>query len=88
VIETHGGEALYSAVKSLMHAVRTEDNEAQQDAAHRMIQLAKPWTNRQRSESKLANEKPLIRIPKDNAHLIDLLWPEEEQAHPKTLMER
>jgi len=44
--ETHGTEALYSAVKSLMHAIRTKDQDAQQNTAHRMIQIAKPWTIR------------------------------------------
>jgi len=39
VMEKHGAEALYSAVKSLMHAIRTKDEEAQQDAAHRMIEI-------------------------------------------------
>jgi len=42
VMEKHGAEVLYSTVKSLMHAMRTKDEEAQQDAAHRMIQIAKP----------------------------------------------
>jgi len=42
VMEMHGADALYSAVKSLMHAIRTEDQDAQQDAAHWMIQIAKP----------------------------------------------
>jgi hypothetical protein len=88
VMEKHGAETLYSAVKSLMHAIRTKDEEAQQDAAHRMIQIAKPWTIRRWSESKLANGKPLVRIPKENAHLVDLEWTEEEQAHLKTLVER
>jgi len=88
VKEKHGADALYSAVKSLMHAIRTEDEEAQQDAAHRMIQIAKPWTIRRWSESKLANGKPLVRIPKENAHLIDLEWTEDEQAKLKTLVER
>ena len=37
VMEKHGTEALYSAVKSLMHVMRTEDEDAQQDAAHRII---------------------------------------------------
>jgi len=37
VMEMHGADALYSAVKSLMHVIRTEDQDAQQDAAHRMI---------------------------------------------------
>jgi hypothetical protein len=88
VMEKHGADALYSAVKSLMHAIRTEDQEAQQDAAHRMIQIAKPWTIRRWSESKLANGKPLVRIPKENAHLVDLEWTEDEQAKLKTLVER
>jgi len=37
VMEMHVADALYSKVKSLMHAIRTEDQDAQQDAAHRMI---------------------------------------------------
>jgi len=37
VMEKHGAEALYSAVKSLMHAIRTEDEDALHDVAHRMI---------------------------------------------------
>jgi len=80
VMEKHGAKALYSAVQSLMPAIQTEDQDAQQDAAHRMIQIALPWTIRRRAESKLANGNPLIRIPKENAHLVDLEWPEEEQA--------
>jgi len=71
-----------------MHAIWTKDKEAQHDAAHWMIQIAEPWMIRQSSESKLANGKPLIRIPKDNAHLIDLKWTEEEQAQLKTLVEK
>ena len=46
VMGKHGTEALYSTVKSLMHAIRTKDDEAQQNAAHRMIQIEKPWTIR------------------------------------------
>jgi len=72
VMEKHGAEALCSAAKSLMHAIQTKDEEAQQDAAHRMCQIAKPWTVRQWSESKLANGKPLVQIPQEKAHLIDL----------------
>ena len=74
VMEQHGADALYSAVKSVMHAIRTEDEEAQQDVAHRMIQITKRWTIRRWSELKLANGKPLVRIPKENAHLVDLEW--------------
>ena len=43
VMEMHGTDALYSAVKSMMHAIWTEDEHAQQDAACRMIQITKPW---------------------------------------------
>jgi len=84
----HGAEAQYSAVKSLIHAIWTEDQDSQQDAAHRMIQIAKPWAIRRWSESKLANGKPLIWIPKENAHLVDFQWTEDEQAQLKTLVER
>jgi hypothetical protein len=88
VMEMHGADALYSAVKSLMHAIQTEDDEAQQDAAHRMIQIAKPGTIWRWSEWKLLNGKPLVRILKENAHLVDLEWTEVEQAKLKTLVER
>jgi hypothetical protein len=37
VMGKHGAEALYSTVNSSMHAIRTKIEEAQQDAAHRMI---------------------------------------------------
>jgi hypothetical protein len=88
VMEMHGADALYSAVKGLMHAIRNEDQDAQQDAAHRMFQFAEPWMRRRWSEEKLANGKPLVRILKQNAHLVDLKWTEDEQAKLKTLVER
>jgi hypothetical protein len=53
-----------------------------------MIQIAKPWTMRRWSESKLTNGKPLVQIPKENAHLVDLEWTEQEQAELKTLVHR
>jgi SNF2 family DNA or RNA helicase len=46
VMEKHSANALYSAVKDLMHAIRTEDEDTEQDAAHQMFQIAKPWTIR------------------------------------------
>jgi len=88
VMEMHRADALNSTVKSLLHAIRTEDQDTQQDAAHRMIQIAKPWTMRRWSESKLANGQPLNPIPKENAHLVDLEWTEDEQAKLNTLLER
>jgi hypothetical protein len=74
VMEKHGAEALYSTVKSLMHAIWTKDKEAQQNAAHQMIQIAKPWPISRQPGSKLAKGKQLIQISKENAHLIDLEW--------------
>jgi len=88
VMETHGGDARYTAVKSLLHAVRTEDLDTKQDAAHRMIHIAKPWTIRRWSDSKLANRKPLVWILMENAHLFDLEWTEDEQAELNTLLAR
>ena len=88
VMGKHSASALNSAVKSLMHAILTEDEEAQQNAAHGMIQIARLWTIRRWSESNLANGKPLIRIPKQNAHPVDLEWTEDEEAKVQTLVER
>jgi hypothetical protein len=88
VMEMHGADALYSPAKSLMHAIRTKDEHAHQDAADQIIQIAKPWTNRRWSELNIANGKPLVRIPKENAHLVDLEWTEEEHAKLNTAVER
>ena len=55
LMERHGAEALYCTVKSLMHPIRTDEEVAQQAAAHRTIQIASPWTIRRWTESKLAN---------------------------------
>jgi len=88
VMKKHGAEALYSTVKSLMHAIWTRNEEAQLNAAHRMIQIAKPCTIRRWSESKIADGKQHTRIPKGNAHLMNLEWTEDEQANLKTLVER
>jgi hypothetical protein len=88
VMEQHGADALFSTVKRLMHAIRTEDDEAQQDAMHRMIDIANPWMIRRWSESKMANGKPLVRMPKVIAHLVDLEWTEDKQAKLNALVER
>jgi hypothetical protein len=88
VIEKHHAKALYSAVKSLIHTIWTNDKGAQQDAVDRMIQIAKPRMIGWWSELKLANGQPLIWIRKQNTNLIDLRWTDEEQGHLKTLVER
>jgi hypothetical protein len=80
VMEMHSADALYSTVKSLTHAIRTEDQDAQQDAEHRMMQIVKPWKSRWWSGSKLANGKPLVGILKETPHLVDLEWTEDQQA--------
>jgi len=63
VMEKHSDEALYPAVKRLMHANQSEDKGTQLDAAHRTIMIAKPRTINRLSELKLANGKALARIP-------------------------
>jgi hypothetical protein len=40
--EMHHAEPVYSAVQSVMNAFWTEDKHAQQDGAHRLIQIASP----------------------------------------------
>jgi len=52
VMEQHGADALYSAVKCLMQAIQAEDKDVQHDVAHRMIQIAKPSKIKRWSESK------------------------------------
>jgi len=88
VIEKDGAKALDSAVNSSMQAIWTDENDTQQNAAHWMIQIAKPWTIRKLSESKLGYGKPLVRIQKENAHLVDLERAYEDQAKSMTLAER
>jgi len=87
VMEKHGADALYSAVKSLMDAIRTEDEEAEQDAAYQMIQIATQGMIQRWLESKLANRYPLVRIPMDNEHGSHHAWTEDKQAKLKSLVE-
>jgi len=88
VIEMHGADALNSAEKSLMHPIQMEANNAEQEVAHQMIQLANPWKIRMWSESRYANGKPLVWIPMENTHHVDLEWTEDKQTKLKTLVER
>jgi len=69
VMEKHGADALYSAVKRLMHAIWTEDEEDKQDVLDCIIRIVKAWKITRWSESELANGKPLVRTPNVNAHL-------------------
>jgi hypothetical protein len=41
-MEMNDADALYSGVKSMMHAVWTEEQDVQQDVAHRMIDNVMP----------------------------------------------
>ena len=63
-----------------MHAIRTEDNDCQHDAAHWLIQNAKPLRNNRWSESILTNGKSLVQIPKETQYFIDLECTEEEEV--------
>jgi len=88
VMEKHGADALYSAVKSLKHAMKTEDEETQQNAVHWMIQIAKPWMRRRWSESTITNGKLFITIPKANAHLLDVVFTDDEDTKLKVRVQR
>jgi hypothetical protein len=86
VMEKHGTDALYSALKSLMHVIWTEDQDTQQDAANWTIQNAEPWMRRRWSESRFVNGKPHFRIRMKNVHLVDLECNEDEEAKLKILV--
>ncbi|KAF8246219.1 hypothetical protein K440DRAFT_645299 [Wilcoxina mikolae CBS 423.85] len=58
------------------------------DAAGRIIRVAKPWTIRRWSESKQANGEPLVKVPKEEAHLINPEWTVQEQATLQQLVAR
>jgi hypothetical protein len=79
-MEQHSAKAVNSAGKCLMHAIQTKNDQGQQDAAHQMIQNAKPWMIRRWLESKRAIGKPLLWIPKENEDLIAVEWNEDLEA--------
>jgi hypothetical protein len=76
-METHDTELVHSAMKCPVQSVRTDNQDAQQDAAHRMIPIAKPWLIRRRSELKPGHGITPVWIAKMNAHLDDLKWTKE-----------
>jgi hypothetical protein len=57
VLAKPSADAVVSAVKGLMNAIRTGDQDTQQDAAHLRIQISEPWRIKWWSESKLMNGK-------------------------------
>jgi len=65
---------------SLLHTIQTEDEDAQMESANQMIYIANPCMIRRWSKSKLLDGKLLIQMPKDNAHLIDLEFTEDDNA--------
>jgi hypothetical protein len=84
----HCAEALYAAAKSLRHTLGTKDEGAPQAAVHRMVHIGMLGMTRMWLELKLTNGKLLVKIPKNNAHLIDLEWTDDQQAKLKTLVEK
>lgn len=53
-------QALHSEVQCLIHAMQTEDNEAQQNAASLMIEVTAGWMIRRWSESNVVKGNPLV----------------------------
>jgi len=80
VMEKKCTEALYSAMKSLVHAIQTEDTAAQQDTAHYMIPFANSLMRRRRLESTLRIGKSLHMISKKIVYLLDLERTKKDQA--------
>jgi len=74
LVGKHSAELLYSAVRSLMNAIRTEDQDAQQNAAHWTIQVSEPWIISQWTKLHIANGKQVVRTLKKNALLGNLEW--------------
>ena len=88
MMEQLGAEVRNSTMMSLMHAIRTDNKYVLKNSVHRKRQISKHWTNRRWLESPLATEQPLVRLLKENAHLIDLKWSAVEQTTLKMLVQR
>jgi hypothetical protein len=71
-MERHGAEAFHVAVRSLIQGITSDDNEGQKAAAKQIIRIAKPWTIRRWSESKLADGERLVKMPKVKDHIVHL----------------
>ena len=88
-VDLHGPEALAKAVADVLYAVRKELPAAeQQAAAQAMIAVARPWTIRRWTESKLASGAPLIAIPAEIVHEVQLQWTAEEQGRLAAVVKR
>jgi hypothetical protein len=87
-MENHGADALYSAVKSVMSATRSEYENTQQDSAHRTMEIANSWRVRRLSQLKQANRSPLVWIQKYKTHPDDPWWIGDAQATQKTPAKR
>lgn len=68
IIQYNADKVLYSSANSGMHAICIEDNEAQQDAAHRIINIEHPSTIRRWSEVKVIQGITVVRIPKEKVN--------------------
>jgi len=87
VVDKHDAEDLYCCLLSMVHAIRTEDSQAAQNAVHWMIPIAMPWMMRRCSELTLANGKCDIYILYVNRNLFDHEWTDAEQAKFKILVQ-
>lgn len=83
-MEKHSAKELNCVLTCLIHAIQTKHNEAQNNVAHWMIHIAKPWAIRRWSEFNLVNGILYVQIPQENQHLVDLEWTQNQQAELKT----
>ena len=84
-VAKHGPAALEKAVMDIQCAVSKDlPTHEQQAAAQAMIDVIRPWTICQWTESKLASGAPLISIPTEIVHQVVLEWTAEEQERLAT----
>jgi len=88
LIKKHGAEELCFSGESLIHAIWTEDEKAQQYAAYWMRQIGMSQMIWRWLELQLPNGKPLIWIPKNEVYLTDQEWPKLQHAIQMMIVDR
>ena len=88
-VSRHGPVALGKAVANVQRAVsKALPPDEQQAAAAEMIEVARPWTIRRWTESKLESGAPLVPIPAEIVHQVPLEWTPEEQERLAGVVKR
>ncbi|KAF8540265.1 hypothetical protein BDD12DRAFT_880836 [Trichophaea hybrida] len=81
-------DALQVDVWSVTQYIRSDDDECQKAAAEQIIRIAKQWTIRAWSESKLADGELLVMMHMAKEHIVNLTWTMAEQQTLQQLVNR